>query len=88
MVSQVESCFADSQDYRLCDTAAELGTTGLSIGTADGNVNVSGAAIDGYTVTGYSKSTNDFIITKVAGGSGVRTCTTAGDGGCKAGGVW
>ena len=88
MVSQVESCFADTQDYQLCDTAGELGTTGLSVGTADGQVNVSGAAVDGYTITAYSKSSNDFIITKTAGGAVVRTCTTAGNGGCRAGGVW
>ena len=85
MVSQVESCFADSQDYQLCDTAAELGTTGLSIGSTDGSVNVTSGAADGYVITGYSKSGNDFIITKTAGGPGVRTCTTAGSGGCKSG---
>ena len=27
LVSHVESCFADSQDYTLCDTSAELGST-------------------------------------------------------------
>src|SRR5438874_1218259 len=32
MVSQIESCFADTQNYVSCDTAAELGTTGLDIG--------------------------------------------------------
>ena len=38
MVTQVESCFADTQDYTGCDTAAELGTTGLNIGTGSGLV--------------------------------------------------
>ena len=31
-VTQVESCFADSQDYGQCLSAAQLGTTGLDIG--------------------------------------------------------
>ena len=88
LVSQVESCFADSQDYQACDTAAELGTTGLTIGTADGQVNITSGAATSYVITGYSKSGNDFIITKTAGGAPVRTCTTDGDGGCKTGGVW
>ena len=30
-VTQVESCFADTQDYGQCRTAAQLGTTGLDI---------------------------------------------------------
>jgi hypothetical protein len=81
-VSQVESCFADSQDYRQCTTAAELGTTGLDLGTSDGQVNVTSGAADGYVVTAYSKSSNTFTITKTAGGPVSRTCTGT-TGGCK-----
>ena len=33
LVSQVESCFADTQDYAQCNTASALGTTGLDYGT-------------------------------------------------------
>src|SRR4051794_27478759 len=52
LVSQVESCFAEKQDYRDCDTAADLGTTGLpvvDIGGALGNgqVGVTASAVDG-----------------------------------------
>src|SRR3712207_8901377 len=68
LVSQVESCFADTQDYTKCNDAAELGTTGLDLGVADGQVEVKNAAADGYTVEAHSKSTNDFRIVKVAGG--------------------
>src|SRR6478735_9111919 len=31
LVSHVESCFADTQDYTGCDTVAELTNTGLNI---------------------------------------------------------
>jgi len=88
MVSQVESCYADSQDYGVCLTAAQLGTTGLSIGTADGEVNVTSTNASSYVITGYSKSGNDFLITKSNGGAVSRTCTTAATGGCKTGGLW
>jgi type IV pilus assembly protein PilA len=88
LVTQVESCFADSQDYQQCVTAAQLGTTGLALGTAQGQVGVTSGAADGYVVTGYSKSGNTFLITKVAGGAPSRTCTTAGQGACKTGGSW
>ena len=84
MVTQVESCFADTQDYTQCDTAAELGTTGLNIGTSGGQVAVTASATDGYTITATSKSTNTFLITKTAGGPPTRTCTGSG-GGCKSG---
>jgi type IV pilus assembly protein PilA len=88
LVSQVESCFADTQNYGACDTAGELGTTGLTIGTSDGQVGVAGATADDYVITGYSKSGNDFIITKTDGGAPVRTCTTQGQGACPTGGSW
>ncbi len=88
LVSQVESCFADTQDYAACDTAAELGTTGLSIGIADGQVSITGATTDDYTITGYSKSGNDFFVKKLDGAAPDRTCTTAGQGACPTGGKW
>ena len=88
MVTQVESCFADTQDYTGCDTAAELGTTGLNIGAGQGQVAVSSGAPDGYVINAYSKSGNHFLITKVGGGAVTRTCTGSG-GGCKvSGGSW
>jgi type IV pilus assembly protein PilA len=65
MVSQMESCFTDTQDYsnNACDNPAPA-NTGLDVGTNDGQVAVSGTSANGYTVTGYSKSGEDFIITK------------------------
>ena len=88
LVSHVESCFADTQDYTGCDTAAELGTTGLNIGNGAGQVEVSAATTSTFTTTGYSRSGNVFNVIRGAGGGYTRTCTTAADGGCKAGGVW
>jgi type IV pilus assembly protein PilA len=90
MVSQVESCFADTQDYQLCDgaPATELGTTGLTIGTNDGEVGIVASAKDSYVITGYSKSGNDFLISKVAGAAPTRTCTATNVGACPSTGKW
>ena len=93
LVSQVESCFADTQTYTTCVTAAQLGTTGLPLidnttTPGDGNVSVTSSADTSYVITAESKSTNVFTITKTAGGAAARTCTTAGEGGCKTGGLW
>ncbi len=84
-VSEVESCYTDTQDYGQC-LAANLGTgTGLTFGTANGQVSIASSAPTSYVITGYSKSNNRFIITKTAGGPVARSCTTAGTGGCGSG---
>ena len=81
LVTHVESCFANSQDYTKCTTAAQLGTTGLDLGTGTGQVSVAATVADGYTVTAKSKSGNSFMITKTGGGAPTRTCT-GNSGGC------
>ena len=88
LVSHVESCFADSQDYSACNTAALLGTTGLDYGTAAGQVSVTASATNTFTVEGVSRSGNKFRILRGASGGYTRACDTAGDGGCKTGGTW
>jgi type IV pilus assembly protein PilA len=80
LVSELESCFATQETYVGCDVTG----AGIAIGTADGEAQVSGQSATGYTVTAYSKSGNDFMITKAAGTT-TRTCSTAGGttkGGC------
>ena len=84
MVSQVESCFADKQDYSLCDTNTELGSaTGLDYGTAQGQVAVNNpAGATTFSVTAYSKSGNTFTIARTSTGY-TRSCTGT-TGGCNA----
>jgi type IV pilus assembly protein PilA len=86
LVTHVESCFADTQDYRNCTTAAQLGTTGLPLGTGTGQVSVTSGAANDYVITAKSKSNTNFVITKSGGGAPTRTCSPSG-GGCN-GGSW
>jgi type IV pilus assembly protein PilA len=84
LVSQVESCNAEAQDYSQCQTIAQLGTTGLPLvdggNPAVGQVSVSGATTNGYTAIAKSKSGNTFSIVKdPTSGAITRTCTTAGN---------
>jgi type IV pilus assembly protein PilA len=88
MVSQIESCFTDTQDYGKCKTAGELGNTGLDIGGLTGQVEVTGADTNTYTIVGRSKSHNNFTITKGTNGAVTRSCTTDGSGSCLASGSW
>jgi type IV pilus assembly protein PilA len=85
MVSQVESCFAVEEDYTKCTNPAD---TGLPINTgtlAKGEVQMmSGATATTYKIDAYSKSGGHFYIEKLTAGGSQRTCTPAGEGGCKA----
>lgn len=89
LVSHVEACRAASEDYTLCDTAAELGSTGLPLvdgaPVADDTVGVAAATRETYTVTAQSRhSSNSFSIRRTAGGGIERVCTGVG-GGCSNG---
>ena len=80
MVSQMESCYTDSNTYVGCPGSG----TGLSIGGGAGQVAASGQTTDAYVVTAKSKSGNSFVITKNSDGTTVRSCTVSGgnNGGC------
>jgi type IV pilus assembly protein PilA len=86
-VSQVESCGSDaSGNYTNCTTAAQLGNTGLDIGTGAGQVSITatGTGGTGYDIVATSKSTNTFKISKSpTTGITTRSCTGAPEGGCK-----
>ncbi|HYI98687.1 MAG TPA: prepilin-type N-terminal cleavage/methylation domain-containing protein [Thermoleophilaceae bacterium] len=89
MVSQAESCFAQTQNYTQC-TAGTIGSTGLDVVYAagkpgKGKVGFNPTAADTYVITAESQSGNTFIITKTGTGTSVRTCSTSGgvdNGGC------
>jgi type IV pilus assembly protein PilA len=88
MVSQLESCYAQDQDYTNCGSSDDVTQSGIPVGSADGEVSLSGLTTDDFVVVGHSKSSNDFTIEKTDNAAPVRTCTTGGDGGCPTGGSW
>src|SRR5437016_5137254 len=78
MVSQMESCYTDANTYSGCPS----GNTGLTIGTAKGDVNATPTSSgDGYAAVAYSQSGNTFTITKKSDGTIERTCSGS-NGGC------
>lgn len=89
LVVNVESCYADSQDYTACDSSGELGSTGLSYGSVAGQVEVASATSDSFTVSAHSNSGNTFSIVRASTGSGyTRPCSTSSNGGCPGAGFW
>ena len=83
VVSSVESCFAETQDYANCNDGTKLKAAGAAPGIdlADATTPVTiTAAGGGYTVKATSKSGNTFSIARTASGYS-RTCTGS-TGGC------
>jgi hypothetical protein len=81
LVSQVESCFTDTQNYATCQTTAQLDNTGLPLvdcppAPPQGNVGVCavGPSPNQYTITATSRSGNTFSIIKDANGVSSRQC--------------
>lgn len=92
MVSEIESCYSTEENYTLCDGTA-IDQTGLPIDTDGGapeagEVQTAAAGTQGFTVTASSESGNIFRISKASGAEAVRSCTTAGDAGCKSDSTW
>ena len=87
MVSQMESCFAQEQTYIGCDTSQDVTTSGLKKGTNKGEVEITGTAVDGYTIIGHSQSGNNFSIIKAGGAAPTRKCSTVNTGACPSGGA-
>jgi type IV pilus assembly protein PilA len=95
LVSRVELCFAPEEDFRKCQTEADLGENlGVPYGAGDGEVQVTSATKHGYTVVARSAKSDEngvvhtFTITRSVDGTNDRTCTASNgndNGGCKSG---
>ena len=87
LVSQIESCYTDTQDYSVCSNAA-LTNTGLALGSGTGQVTMAGGSTNTFTIVARSKSGNTFSIQKGTSGEITRTCNTGGSGSCLTTGSW
>jgi type IV pilus assembly protein PilA len=90
MVSAVESCYAQEQDYTPCAGSQEVTDSGITLNAGDvnGTVTLSGLGTDDYTIVGHSDSGNDFTIEKANGATPTRTCTATSKGACPSSGNW
>jgi type IV pilus assembly protein PilA len=88
LVSHMESYFAGEETYVGGEASSDVTGSGLPLGGGSGQVDVTGEAVDGYTIQALSESGTTFEIEKVAGGAPTRTCDDPGEGGCPTGGTW
>ena len=84
IVSALESCYTDSDEYDACPD----GPTGVTIGSGPGEVDVT-AAGDEYEIVARSVTGNTFTVVKNPDATVTRSCSAAGTpkGGCD-GGAW
>src|SRR3954452_13449367 len=97
LLSQTEPCSTPKEDYRQCDTQAELGgNLGIPYGTGPGEASVTAAGQDSFTIVAISKTTtaganNTYSIVRDSNGLTTHTCTAGASGtdggGCR-GGSW
>lgn len=97
LVSRVELCFAPEEDFRKCQAEADLGENlGVPFGAGDGEVRVTAATKDSYTVVARAAKADEngvvhtFTIARSTDGTNQRTCTASNgndNGGCNDG-VW
>ena len=91
LVSHVESCFANEQDYSRCTASPGISDTGLDLGSGTGQVTAE-AGTAAYTVVAASKANTSgphtFSIVRSATGTVTRTCRPSGEGACQTGGTW
>lgn len=89
MVSYVEACYANTQDYTLCRTTDQLAQArAASGGNPPSQTEISKATRTTYVILAHSLSGNDFLVSKKDDGSIERTCVTPGKGGCLTAGIW
>jgi hypothetical protein len=84
LVAQVETCYADNQDYEPCDEPENLRAAGLPIGSDEGQVEVT-TETDSYTITARPEGGGEFTLTRDKTGMTERECDPPDMPGCNDG---
>ena len=87
LVSHMESCFAGAESYAACDASTDVTESGIPLGTAEGEVEISGLGDETYVLTGLSRSGESFVYDKDTTRTPATLKTCTGDHGCN-GGSW
>jgi type IV pilus assembly protein PilA len=88
----VDECSGTEDDYRHCDSPAELfgsgDTGGLPWGSGIGEVEVTNATKTTYAVVAHSRSTTKYTVERLASGPQSRSCDRPSQGDCPSSGSW
>jgi type IV pilus assembly protein PilA len=83
LVSYVDSCYTEHEDFNHCKTQAAVEADDLPWGSGPGEASVTDTTKNTFEITALSESGNTFKINRSTGAGAERTCT--GGGGCKDG---
>jgi type IV pilus assembly protein PilA len=94
LVGAVDRCYVDTGDFTACDGVGpndELGDTNLPIGTGRGQVSVTTATFNTFSVTATSGAGDHFIVSQGPTSEQTHTCdagAAGNDGGGCTNGSW
>ena len=93
LVSQIEACWHNEDGYVGCRAELTSASTGLAIGAGPGQVRIVTETVTGFEIRATSRSAagganHTFTIVHNIGGVFARTCSVAGEGGCRADSSW
>jgi type IV pilus assembly protein PilA len=93
MVSEIEACFTEENQYVGCTASLTVANTNLNIGSAPGQVAITAESPTGYTIVAVSRAStagvnHSFTLVHELGAADQKTCAVAGKGGCPTSGSW
>jgi type IV pilus assembly protein PilA len=88
LVSHMESYYATEQTYKGAEASPDVTKSGLPLGAAKGQVDVTAEDDNTYTIVAFSESGGKFTISKDANGKITRSCDKKGEGGCPSDLTW
>jgi type IV pilus assembly protein PilA len=93
LVSQMEACFTEDNQYVGCTAILTPASTNLDIGNGIGQVRIVSEASTGYVLQAISRArsggvNHTFTLEHTLGAVDVKTCDVDGKGGCPASGLW
>ena len=93
MVSQISECFEEVSGYVGCTATLTTDQTGLPVGSAPGQVEITDESATGYEIVATSRGqtagvNHTFTVSYDQTTGLVRDCTTHDKGGCPSDGAW
>ena len=93
LVSHMEACFTEDNQYVGCTAVLTPSSTNLDIGNGIGQVRIVAESSTGYTLEAISRAksggvNHTYTLVHTLGAVDNKTCTVAGKGGCPVGGTW
>jgi len=93
LVSQISACYEEVNGYVGCTARLTAAETGLPIGNAPGQVEITAESALGYEIVAYSRGVtggarHTYTVTYDQATAAVHDCTVRDRGGCPVDGLW